>query len=115
MPATQENLTCDIENAPDDAKGNKVRIVKCHGRLVTSTAGDLKVIVRTLFPEGGRILIDLGDVSYMDSSGLGALVGLKVSAMNQGMCILEFVNMTPRIMELLRITNLIQILSPGQS
>ena len=115
MPATQDNLTCDIESAPNDAKGNQVRVVKCHGRLVTSTSGELKAIVRPLFPEGGRIVLDLGDVSYMDSAGLGALVALKVSAVNQGMCILEVANMTPRVLDLLRITNLIQILSPGQS
>jgi anti-sigma B factor antagonist len=50
-------------------------------------------------------------LNYLDSSGLGALVGLKVSAVKQGYCMLEFVNMAPRIVELLRITNLTQILS----
>ena len=67
--------------------------------------------MQPLIPLGGRILIDLGDVSYLDSSGLGALVGLKASAIRQGLCILEFVNMTPRVLELLRITNLIQMFS----
>ena len=47
----------------------------------------------------------------MDSSGLGALVGLKASAINQGLCILELKNMTPRILELLRITHLTQMFS----
>ena len=53
-------------------------------------------------------MIDLGDLNYLDSSGLGALVGLKVTAVKQGLVILEFVNMTPRVMELLRISNLVQ-------
>jgi hypothetical protein len=39
------------------------------------------------------------------------LVGLKASAIKQGMCILEFENMTPRVLELLRITNLLQMFS----
>jgi len=47
----------------------------------------------------------------VDSSGLGTLVALKASAVRQGLCILEFTNMTPRILELLRITNLMQILT----
>jgi anti-anti-sigma regulatory factor len=51
-------------------------------------------------------------VKHLDSSGLGALVGLKASAINQGLCILEFVNMTPRILELLRITHLTKMFSP---
>jgi hypothetical protein len=42
---------------------------------------------------------------------LGALVGLKVSAINQGYCVLELVNMMPRVLELLRITNLKQLFS----
>jgi anti-anti-sigma factor len=59
---------------------------------------------------GGRIIIDLGDVKHLDSAGLGALVGLKTSAINQGLCILEF-NMTPGVLELLRITHLTQMFS----
>ena len=50
-------------------------------------------------------------MSHLDSSGLGILVGLKASAIRQGFCILEFVNLTPRILELLRITNLTQLFS----
>jgi anti-anti-sigma factor len=59
----------------------------------------------------GRIVIDLSDVAYLDSSGLGSLVGLKVSAVKEGYCRLELVNMSPRVMELLRITNLAQMFS----
>ena len=60
-------------------------------------------------PEGGRILIDLADVQHLDSSGLGTLVGLKVSALNAGYCTLELVNLSPRIADLLRITKLTQL------
>lgn len=67
--------------------------------------------MKPVIPLGGRIVVDLSDVNYLDSSGLGALVGLKVSAINQGLCILEFANMTPRVMELLRITRLTQMFS----
>ena len=56
-------------------------------------------------------LIDLSDVSYIDSSGLGALVGLKISAIKQGLVTLEFVNMAPRVLELMRMTNIAQLLS----
>ena len=80
--------------------------VKCHGRLVSDTASGMKEVVKPLLPLGGRIVVDLGDVSYLDSSGLGTLVGLKASALNQGLVILEFANMTPRVLELLRITHL---------
>jgi anti-anti-sigma factor len=104
-------LHCEVEKSNADQHGNKVTTVKCHGKLVNETAGELKELVKPLLAEGGRIIIDLGDVNYLDSSGLGALVGLKVSAIKQGLCILELVNMTPRVLELMRISNLVQMLS----
>jgi anti-anti-sigma factor len=106
------SLHCEVEKSDNkDEAGNRVTTVHCHGRLVSDTAGEMKETVKPLIPLGGRIIIDLGDVSHLDSSGLGALVGLKASAINQGYCILEFANMTPRILELLRITNLLQLFS----
>jgi anti-anti-sigma factor len=103
---------CEVEKSENkDEHGNTLTTVKCHGELVSDSASTLKDQVRPLIPLGGRIVIDLGDVKYLDSSGLGALIGLKVSAINQGLCILEFTNMTSRIMELLRLTHLTQMFS----
>jgi hypothetical protein len=39
------------------------------------------------------------------------MVGLKVSTIKQGPCILELANMTPGVLELLRITHLTQMFS----
>lgn len=103
---------CEVETSTEkDERGNRLTVVKCHGRLVSDTASAVKEVVRPLIPMGGRIVVDLGDVSYLDSSGLGALVGLKASAINQGLCMVEFANMTPRVLELLRITRLTQLFS----
>jgi anti-anti-sigma factor len=110
--ATNSSFQCEVEESADrDQFGNHVTTVKCHGRVVSDTSSELRNIVRPLIDSGGRIIIDLGDVSHLDSSGLGTLVGLKVSAMNRGLCILEFRNMTQRVLELLRITKLMQHLS----
>ena len=86
--------------------------IKCHGELVSNTAAEIKELVRPLILLGSRIVIDLGDVKHLDSAGLGALVGLKASAIKQGSCILELANMTPGVLELLRITHLTQMFSP---
>jgi anti-anti-sigma factor len=56
-------------------------------------------------------VLDLTDVTYMDSSGLGTLVGLKVSAMKEGYVKLELVNLSQRVKELLRLSNLTQLFS----
>jgi anti-sigma B factor antagonist len=80
--------------------------VICHGELVNQTAGQLKDVVKPLIGDGGRIVLDLGDVSFVDSMGLGSLVGLKVSAVGAGYCTLEFEHLSKRVQELLQLTKL---------
>ena len=109
--ASGDSLRCEIEDTKDDQFGNKVKTVKCYGKLVSETTGKLRDTVKPLLPEGGKIVIDLGGVEHLDSSGLGALVSLKASAVKQGLCILEFANITPRILQLFRVTKLADILS----
>ena len=107
-----DSFHCEVERSIDrDEYGNCVTTVKCHGRLVSDGSSKVKNTVRTLIDSGGRIIVDLGDVSHLDSSGLGALVGLKASALSKGLCILEFRGMTPRVLELLRIAKLTELFS----
>jgi anti-anti-sigma factor len=103
--ARDGSFYCGLEKSHDRTT------IQCHGELVSNTAGKLKELVGPLIPLGGRVIIDLGDVKHLDSAGLGALVGLKVSAINQGQCKLELANMTPGVQELLRITHLTQLFS----
>ena len=111
MTTTPETVFhCEIRNRRDEGTG-PVTTVVCHGRVVSETSGQLKEVVKPLIPAGGRIVLDLTDVSYMDSSGLGALVGLKVSALREGYCKLELLNLSPRVKELLRLSNLTQLFS----
>ncbi len=98
----------EVEKSKDESIGPITTII-CHGRVVSETAGQLKEVVKPLIPLGGRIILDLTDVGYMDSSGLGALVGLKVSALREGYCKLELLNLSPRVKELLRLSNLTQL------
>ena len=100
---------CDVESSVED--GVKVTTVRCHGRLIHQTAVEVKEIVKPLIPQGGAIVIDLSDVTSLDSLGLGTLVGLKVSAINEGYCTLKLTNVGPRIQELLRVTNLAKLLT----
>jgi anti-sigma B factor antagonist len=109
VPDTSEAFHCDVENSTEN--GIKKTIVRCHGRLVNQTAGAVKDIVKPLIPQGGIIEIDLSDVTFLDSLGLGTLVGLKVSAINEGYCQLRLENLTPRLQELLKLTNLTKLFS----
>ena len=65
-------------------------------------------MVRSLLPETSRIVIDLTNVSYMDSSGLGTIVGIYLSARRQQKE-LKLIHLNQRLKELFRITNLAKI------
>jgi anti-sigma B factor antagonist len=64
-----------------------------------------------MIQSGGRILIDPTDLTYLDSSGLGTLVTLRVSAINKGYCKLELLNHSPKVKQLLTMTKPLQLFS----
>jgi|SRR5271163_2068405 anti-sigma B factor antagonist len=84
--------------------------IKGHGRIVGDTAQELKQLVKPMIPKCRRIILDLSDVNFVDSSGLGTLVGLKVSAASAAYCTLEFINLSPRVKELFHLTKLSDML-----
>ena len=94
-----------------NAETGHITTITCHGKVVTQTAGELKDLVKPLISRGGRIVLDFTDVTGVDSSGLGALVGLKISALGAGYCALECANLSPRVQELLRLTKLTHLFS----
>jgi anti-sigma B factor antagonist len=80
-------------------------VVRCHGKLVAGVTDILYSKVRELIPDSKRIVLDLTDLTHMDSMGLGTVVRLYVSAKSAG-CDLELINIGPRIRQLLAVTNL---------
>jgi anti-sigma B factor antagonist len=86
-------------------RAGNVAVVRCHGRLVAEVSHVFYGEVRQLIPQSKRIVLDLTDLAYMDSAGLGALVRLYVSATSAG-CTLELINIGRRVRELLGLTNL---------
>jgi anti-sigma B factor antagonist len=88
-----------------EKSGNLTTTIRCHGKLVSGVTGQLKDEVKELIPQGGNIVLDFADVQYLDSSGLGVLVGLKASAMRAANCRLTLENASPRVKDLLSLTN----------
>src|ERR1700722_8587891 len=110
MPATPDAVFhYEVEKSEDQA--GAVTTIICHGRWASESTSQIKELVKPLIPLGGRIVLDLTDLGYLDSSGLGTLVGLKVSALKEGYCKLELVNLSTRVKELLRLSNLTQLFS----
>ena len=84
-----------------------VSILDLSGKI-TIGAGNVQLrdAVRKLI-EGGhkKILLNLGDVSYVDSSGIGELVSAFTTVRNQG-GELKLLNLTKKVHDLLQITKL---------
>jgi anti-sigma B factor antagonist len=84
-----------------------VMIVDLSGRI---TLGEGSVIlrdtVRDLVGKGNKkILLNLGEVNYIDSSGIGELVSAFTTVRNQG-GELKLLNLTKKVHDLLQITKL---------
>ncbi len=86
-----------------------VTVVDCHGRIIF---GDeslmLRESVKELLKTSKDIVINLSDVNYIDSGGLGTLVGLYTSARGVGGTI-KLANLTHRVGELLQVTKLLTV------
>jgi anti-sigma B factor antagonist len=83
-------------------------IVRCHGQLISGVTDVLYKPVSKLIPCYKRVVLDLADVAYMDSMGLGTLVRLYVHAKSNG-CELVLTHLGKRIRQLLGVTNLLSV------
>ena len=53
--ARDGSFHCELEKSKDvDENGNQVTTIKCHGDLVTDTAGEIKELVRPLIQQPRR-------------------------------------------------------------
>lgn len=84
-----------------------VSVLDCSGRITLGEGSiTLRDTVRDLLSKGHkRILLNLGEVSYIDSSGIGELVSAFTTVRNQG-GELKLLNLTKKVHDLLQITKL---------
>jgi anti-sigma B factor antagonist len=84
-----------------------VTIVDCSGRITLGEGSiTIRDTVRELLSKGQKkILLNLGDVSYIDSSGIGELVSAFTTVRNQGGD-LKLLKLTKKVHDLLQITKL---------
>jgi anti-sigma B factor antagonist len=84
-----------------------VSVIDVSGRITLGEGSSaLRDILRDLTAKGHRkILLNLGDVSYIDSSGIGELVSGFTTVTNQGGT-LKLLSLTKRVKDLLQITKL---------
>jgi anti-sigma B factor antagonist len=84
-----------------------VTIVDCSGRITLGEGSiTLRETITQLLGKGEKkILLNLGDVNYIDSSGIGELVSAFTTVRKQGGD-LKLLNLTKKVHDLLLITKL---------
>jgi anti-sigma B factor antagonist len=84
-----------------------ITILDLSGRITLGEGSvQLRDAVRDLLSKGSKnILLNLGDVNYIDSSGIGELVSAFTTVRNQG-GELKLLNLTKKVHDLLQITKL---------
>jgi anti-sigma B factor antagonist len=84
-----------------------VTVIDVSGRITLGEGSSvLRDAMRELLAKGDKkILLNLGDVTYIDSSGIGELVAGYTSVANAGGT-LKLLSLTKRVKDLLQITKL---------
>ena len=108
MPEESEKiLTFEIERDGD------IALVKCSGRLVLGTSEELYQAVKHLLPETKVVTIDLAELTYVDSMGLGTLVRLYASSKQEG-CDFKLLHLGKQLRNVLKMTNLLSVFSQAE-
>lgn len=87
-----------------------VTVIELTGRVTLGEeSNQLRTALKGLLGQGKtRLVLDLAEVTYIDSAGLGTLVAGYTSAQNQG-ANLKLANLTKRFREQLNITKLVTV------
>ena len=101
----------------EQRQAGDVTIVAVSGDITLNKGGDvlLKDKINSLLQQGNKkLLLDLGGVSYVDSSGLGQLVQVYTTTTNNG-GILKLLNVSKRLSDLLVVTKLVTVFDCHES
>lgn len=86
-----------------------VLVVDCIGRLVFGEeSASLRSKVKELLAQSPNLVLNLQDVNYIDSGGLGTLVSVYTSARGAGGAV-KLASLSQRVGNLLQITKLLTI------
>lgn len=86
-----------------------VLIVDCSGRVVFGEeSATLRDTVKKLLAQSPKVVLNLREVNYIDSGGLGTLVSLYTTARSAGGAV-KLARLSQRVGDLLQVTKLLTI------
>jgi len=93
---------------------NDVTIVDLSGQIILGEGSSvLRDTVKDLLSKGEKkILLNLGNVNYMDSSGIGELISAHTSVCNQGgeMMLLHLTKKVRDLLQIMKLYSVFQVL-----
>ena len=95
-----KSLSYDISRNGENA------LVKCEGRLVADLTDGFYQELKDVASTSKVLVLDLEDLTYVDSMGLGTLVRLYVHAKG-ARCELKLLHLGKQLRNLLKLTNLL--------
>ena len=104
---SQKVLTFEI------GRNGDATLVKCHGRLIAGASEEFYQEVKQLLTQTKLIVVDLAELTYVDSMGLGALVRLYVSARHEG-CEFKLLHLGKQLRNVLKVTNLLSVFAQAE-
>ncbi len=96
-------------NVEIESKDNRY-LVRCRGKLIAGVCGTLYQKVHGLIADRKLIVLDLADLEWIDSMGIGTLVRLHAGCRNAS-CQLQLINIDKRVKELLALTGLLGVIT----
>jgi anti-sigma B factor antagonist len=109
MPEEAPAKTLTYEITRDGATAT----VTCHGRLVAFHTDEFYRDVKDVVATNWTLVLDLADLAYVDSTGLGTLVRLYVHAKSAG-CELKLLHLGKQLRNLLKLTNLLSTFAQAE-
>ena len=105
--AVTKVLTFEIERHGESA------VVVCHGRMIYGVCDELYQAVKPVLTETKHLTINLADLTYVDSMGLGTLMRIYVSSRSAG-CGMKLEHLGKQVRNVLSITHLLGVLGEAE-
>ncbi len=109
MAAPSPLVYLNVEVEPESDR----YLVRCRGKLIAGVCGTLYQKVHGLIPDRKPIVLDLLDLEWIDSTGIGTLVRIHAGCRYAG-CHLQLINAGKRVKELLSLTGLLGVFAGNE-
>jgi anti-anti-sigma factor len=110
--ATFPGLATTTFRSVEESVDDQTQLVSIHGDVDLKTARSFRTALDEAAQDGkSRLIVDMSEVPFMDSSGLAALIGAQKALKDQARLIVVCPDNLRRIFEVTRLDSLVSVVS----